>query len=90
MEIDNDNNIVALPKEVNEFNNLMKLFKPDIIYNLNFEVDHLIKLDPNFDSEVIITDSKNNNIILNKTNPTTQEIKGNNVQLKTNLTSISN
>ena len=88
MEIDNDNNIVTLPKEVNEFNNLMKLFKPDIIYNLNFEVDHLIKLDPNFDSEVIITDSKNNNIILNKTNPTTQEIKGNNVQLKTNLTSI--
>ena len=44
----------------NLFNNLIKLFKPNIEYTLDFEVTHLIKLDPNFDSEVTITDSKKN------------------------------
>ena len=88
MEIDNDNNIVVLPKENNEYNNLMKLFKQNINYNLNFEINHLIKLDPNFDAEVTIKDSSNNNIIINKNNPITKEIKGNNVQITTNLNSI--
>ena len=88
VEIDNDNEIVELLKEDNEYNNLMKLFKPNINYKLNFEVNHLIKLEPDFDTEVTIKDSENHNIILNKNNPVTKEIKGNNVQITTNSNSI--
>ena len=84
---DNDNETVMLPNEDNN-NNLMKLFKPNINYKLKFEVNHLIKLDPNFDSEVTIKDSNNNDIILNKNNLVTKEIKGNNVELRTNSNSI--
>ena len=80
IDIDNEDNIIKKQQEDNPFNNLMKLFKPNITYVLDFEVNHLIKLDPNFNAEVTITDSEKT-IILNKNNPTTTEIKGNNVHL---------
>ena len=76
-----------MQQEDNPFNNLMKLFKPNITYILDFEVNHLIKLDPNFNAEVTITDSEKT-IILNKNNPKTTEIKGNNVQITTNSKAI--
>ena len=76
-----------MQQEDNPFNNLMKLFKTNINYILDFEVNHLIKLDPNFNSEVTIIDSERT-IILNKNNPTTTEIKGNNVQITTNSKAI--
>ena len=87
IDIDNEDNIVKIPKEDNPFNNLIKLFKPNINYILDFEVNHLIKLDPNFNSEVTIIDSERT-IILNKNNPTTIEIKGDNVQISTNSSAI--
>ena len=87
IDIDNEDYIVKMQKEDNPFNNLIKLFKPNINYILDFEVNHLIKLDPNFNSEVTITDSERT-IILNKNNPTTKEIKGNNVQIITNSNAI--
>ena len=87
IDIDNEDNIVKMQQEDNPFNNLMKLFKTNINYILYFEVNHLIKLDPNFNAEVTITDSEKT-IILNKNNPTTTEIKGNNVQITTNSKAI--
>lgn len=84
IDIDNNNNAVILK---NKYNNLMKLFKPDITYNLNFEVNHLIKLDPNFDSQITITDSEKT-ILINKASPITNEIKGNNILIRTNKNSI--
>ena len=80
IDIDNEDNIVKMQQKDNPFNNLMKLFKPNINYILDFEVNHLIKLDPNFNAEIIITDSEKT-IKLNKNNPITTEIKGNNVQI---------
>ena len=87
IDIDNEDNIIKMQQEDNPFNNLMKLFKPNITYVLDFEVNHLIKLDPNFNAEVTITDSEKT-IILNKNNPKTTEIKGNNVQITTNSKAI--
>ena len=87
IDIDKEENIVKMQQEDNPFNNLMKLFKPNINYILDFEVNHLIKLDPIFDAEVTITDSEKT-ITLNKNNPTTTEVKGNNVQITTNSKAI--
>ena len=87
IDIDNEENIIKMQEEDNSFNNLIKLFKSNINYILDFEVHHLIKLDPNFNAEVILTDSKKT-IKLNNNNPITKEIKGNNVQITTNSTAI--
>ena len=87
IDIDNEDNLVKMQQDDNPFNNLIKLFKPNINYILDFEVNHLIKLDPNFNAEVTITDSEKT-ITLNKNNLTTTEIKGNNVQITTNSNAI--
>ena len=80
IDFDDKNSTVIMQKENNTFLNLMKLFIPDIIFNLDFEVNHLIKLDPNFDTEVtIITEEKE--IKLDKNNPTSTEVKGKNVNI---------
>ena len=60
IDIDNEDHFVKMQVEDNPFSNLMKLFKPNINYILDFEVDHLIKLDPNFNAEITITDSEKN------------------------------
>ena len=87
IDIDNEDNIVKMQIEDNSFKGLIKLFKPNINYKLDFEVNHLIKLDLNFDAQITITDSEKS-IILNKNNPTTKEIKGNNVHITTNINAI--
>ena len=86
IDFDIDNNeesLVKIQKEDNPFNNLIKLFKPKIKYLIDFEVHHLIKLDPNFNATVTIKDFEKT-IILDKNNPITTEIKGNYVQISTN------
>ena len=87
IDIDNEDNIVKMQKDDNVFGNLIKLFKPNIKYKLDFEVNHLIKLDPNFDAEVIIT-VEGKSILLNKKNPTTTEIKGDYVEISTSSNAI--
>ena len=41
IDIDNEDHFVKMQVEDNPFSNLMKLFKPNINYILDFEVDHL-------------------------------------------------
>ena len=45
--------------------------------------DHLVKIDAEFDTEVIIYDNKNNTLILNSTNPI-RYLKGYGYKIKTN------
>ena len=59
-----------------------KYLKSDVEYQLNFTVDHLIKLEPGFNAEVEVYNS-NNRIILNSKKPT-GVFKGNNVKIKAN------
>ena len=65
------------------FNNAAKYLKKDIEYNIAFIADHLVKLEPEFDAQVLIYDNKEINIILNDNNRTAQ-IKGNNLKIKSN------
>ena len=84
---ENQDRFVKMQKEDNPLNNLMKLFKPNIKYILDFEVEHLIKLDPNFNANIIIKDSEHN-ITLDKSNQVTTEIKGKNVEITTDSNAI--
>ena len=61
--------------------------KKDIEYTFNFTVDHLFKLEPGFDAEIIISNNKNNNIKSSKENPTGEFI-GENVKIKANNDSM--
>ncbi len=59
-----------MDEKINIYNNGAKFLKKDIEYTFNFTVDHLFKLEPGFDAEIIISNNKNNNIKLSKENPT--------------------
>jgi hypothetical protein len=82
---DNSTNINKKSSELSDLsgtNQLSKYLKKDIEYNVNFHLDNLIKLDPEFDSEVYIYNDKNE-IILNSNNPT-GVFEGDNVKIKSN------
>ena len=79
---DNSTNINKISSELSSTNQLSKYLKKDIEYNVNFHLDNLIKLDPEFDSEVYIYNDKNK-IILNRNNPT-GVFEGDNVKIKSN------
>ena len=82
-EIDNDkNNIINLnPFMVEDirYNNSAKYLKKDIKYNINFELNHLIKLEPGFNAEIEITNGQQK-YNLNSQNPT-EIISGNNYEI---------
>ena len=77
---DNKTDINIFPEEINKFNNGAKYLKRGVEYNFNFAVDHLFKLEPEFDAEVSIYNNKNK-ITLSKNN-LTGLFTGNNVKIK--------
>lgn len=64
-EIDNDKTIVDMNTLMNyefdeglKLNNNAKYLKKDKTYTLNFELNHMVKLEPGFDAEVTITNGQ--------------------------------
>jgi len=72
-EIQNDENHVInlspVMKDVFHYSNNAKYLKKDIEYTLNFELNHLIKLEPGFNAEIVIT-NKAQTLKINPQNPT--------------------
>ena len=86
VEINNDENHVInlspIMLETYGINNNAKYLKKDIVYKLNFELDHLIKLEPGFDAEIVITDGKQK-LTINSKNPTVP-VTGKSYSIKSN------
>ena len=67
------------------FNNLVKLLNENVKYYLDFNVDHLIKLDNNFlEAQVIFTDINGKNYVLNKNKRVIRDLKGEGIIVKSN------
>ena len=85
-EIQNDENHVInlspVMKEASSYNNNAKYLKKDIEYKLNFELNHLIKLEPGFNAEIVIANGAQSHKI-NSQNPTV-EIIGSSYTIKSN------
>ena len=72
-----------------EFNNLVKLLNKDKNYILNFNVDHIIKLDNNFlDAKVIFIDEEGKEFILSKSNRVIKDLKGYNIKVSSNQNAL--
>ena len=87
LELCNSKNIRISPIMKNRMNCTSKYLKKDIEYIIDFHVDHLVKLDPEFNAEISIYDDIGNNFIINSENPTA-EINGNNFKVKSNSTAM--
>ena len=86
IEIKDDSNKVINLNPISE-NDLMtrnnaKYLKKDVDYKINFNLNHLIKLDPEFNAEIKITNGQTTTTI-NSQNPTT-EINGSGYTIKSN------
>ena len=80
----NDLEHIIINKKMFPYNNLVKLFNENKKYYLDFEVEHLIKLDKDFlDAEVTFIDSNNTTYILNKDNKIIKDLKGKGIIVKT-------
>ena len=80
-----DSESITINKEMFPFNNLVKLLNPNKNYYLNFEVDHLIKLDNKFlDAEVTFIDKKGKKYILNSNKKIITDLKGENIFVSSN------
>ena len=67
------------------YNNLVKLLDENKLYYLDFNVDHLIKLDKDFlEAEVTFTDINNTNYVLNKEKKVIRDLKGEGIIVKAN------
>ena len=65
------------------FNNLVKLLNENVKYYLDFNVDHLIKLDKAFlEAEVTFTDIHGKKYVLNKQNKVIRDLKGEGIVVK--------
>ena len=80
---DNSNNIKIPSLMKNIYNSVSKYLKVGKEYNLDFEANHLVKLDPEFNAEISIYDDTGANYKINSKNPTSI-IKGNNLKIKSN------
>ena len=80
IELDNTKNITLSSLMKGSLNCASKYLKKNIEYTLDFNVEHLVKLDPEFNAKIIIYDDLGNNFIINSENPTV-EIKGNNFKI---------
>ena len=87
IELENSKNITISSLMKNLFNCTTKYLKKNIEYSLDFYADHLVKLDPEFNSKIKIYNDLGNNFIINSTNPTV-EIKGNNFKIKSDNDAI--
>ena len=72
----------------NDIYNIFRILNENKIYYIDFDVDHLIKLDENFsNAEVKFIDDNNNEYILNSSKGII-ELKGKNVKVKSNQTAL--
>ena len=84
IDINDNNNSIKLSSLMNNpFNNGAKYLKKDKEYSLDFNADHLVKLEPGFNAEIYIYDNNGYNRKINSQNPTTK-IQGNNLKIKSN------
>jgi len=85
-EIQNDeNHVINLSPVMVEgfgYSNNAKYLKKDIEYTLNFDLDHLIKLEPGFNAEIVIT-NKTQTFTINPQNPTVSVV-GRSYTIKSN------
>ena len=65
-------------------NSTSKYLKGGLIYELNFTLDHLIKIDPLFNAEVTIIDDEEKKTLLNTSNAIAV-LKGNHFKIKSNI-----
>ena len=67
IEFDNDDRNIKLSTLTTSYqiSNSAKYLQKDIEYNINFKVDHLIKITPEFNAEVTIYNNEGLYIILN-------------------------
>ena len=81
----NDLEHIQINSGMGQYNNLVKLLKENKLYYLDFNVDHLIKLDKDFlEAEVTFTDSNNIIHILNKKKKVIRDLKGEGIVVKAN------
>ena len=82
----NDLEHVQLNPKMFKFGNLVKLFRKNKQYYLDFTVDHYIKIDSEFlNAEVIFTDKNNNREYkLNGKNKVIKNLSGDNIIVKSN------
>ena len=77
-----DSNYININPKMFPFNNLVKLLNENKEYYLNFEVDHLIKLDNNFlDAKVTFVDGSGKKYFLNKENKVLRNLNGTGIKV---------
>ena len=82
IELNDDNrNIKISEKNKNSFNNFVKYLIENKEYTLDFEINHLIKLDPENNANVMIYSGKNITVYLSPSSPTL-ELQGNSYKIK--------
>ena len=82
-KVDDDENIKYKKYNLYQGINLIKLFTPNKTYYLDFEIEHLIKLDHKFlNAEVIFINENNTKYILNKENKVIRNLEGNKIVVK--------
>ena len=79
---DNNINITPVMYELYRMNHASKYLRKNIEYNINFNLNHMVKLDPDSDAEVTLT-KRNDKRILNSKNPTA-EMSGKECTIKSN------
>ena len=81
----NDSEHIQINSKMFRYNNLVKLLDENKLYYLDFNVDHLIKLDKDFlEAEVTFTDINNTNYVLNKEKKVIRDLKGEGIIVKAN------
>ena len=85
----NDFAHIQINQKIFQFNNFVKLFNANKSYYLEFEVNHLIKLDNNFlDAEITFIDKNGIEYILNKDQRVIQILKGIGIEVNSNKNAL--
>ena len=81
----NDLEHIQINSKMFRYNNLVKLLNENKLYYLDFNVDHLIKLDKEFlEAEITFIDINNIKYVLNKENKVLRDLKGEGIIVKSN------
>ena len=81
---DDENNIIKIPSvSENTVNSASKYIRKDIEYKIDFDVDHMVKIEPKHNIEIIIY-NKDETIILNTENPASK-VEGKDYFVRTNI-----
>ena len=83
LEFEGDTNIKLTQSSQQTYENSVRYLKKDIEYNISFNANHLVHLDPSFNAEVIIYNDQGIYFTLNSSKPI-QELIGNDFKIKSN------